>query len=121
MIRGLDGRAAWAVRLALFAVCAWVSSVYVTPLWVIGPMFGLVVLAWHLPLPPTFTGQHALFLLASTWIYALLMYLVIAGWPFSTDSVEVDQAVLIGTVLLPLAHRQFLGAPWPWIRRRAAA
>lgn len=117
MIRGLDGRAAWAVRLALFAVCAWVSGEQMDERWVIGPLFGVVVLAWHLTLPPTLTLQHALFLVASTLIYALVAHLAIDGLPVAQHSMEVNQAVLVGTVLLPVAHRQFLGAPWDRVVR----
>ncbi|GEM_PF-6825374 len=117
MIRGLDGRAAWAVRLALFAVCAWVSGEHMDEGWVIGPLFGLVVLAWYLALPPTLTLQHALFLFASTLIYALVAHLAVDGLPMTQHSMEVNQAVLVGTVSLPVAHRQLLGAPWDRVVR----
>lgn len=109
----MNARTVWAIRLGLFALCAWISQEHMDDRWVIGPVFGLVVLAWQVKWPPVLTAQHGLFLLASTLIYAVVAHIAVeAKTPFGEGDSELYLAVALGTVLLPLAHRQFLGATW---------
>jgi hypothetical protein len=93
------------IRVVVFLVGAVVSFEYVPNRWVVGPVFGLVVLIWHTASPKdAIRLRHLGFLAASTFIY----YLVIA--------LDLDDGawlnVAFGTAALPLAHRFLLGASW---------
>ena len=87
-----------------------------TGYWFVGLIFGGVVLLWHAKsLRELLSFRSAMFLVASTFIYALMVTLrsfsnILGGnWPSPLD----DQFVVaVGTVLLAIAHALFLKASW---------
>ena len=99
-------------KLLVFVAGAYVSFAHCAEYWVVGPVFGLVVLCWQAASLRTFLAPKRLgFLASSTLIYAFVY------WISSQKLPEVPYlfsafllAVLVGTVLLPLAHGWWLGA-----------
>ncbi len=97
-------------RFALFLVGAHYSYQFFTSYWYVGSIFGAVVLAWNShSLKTLLSFRNAAFLISSTLIYALVIFVYDKGG-------DADQgfylAVAIGTVLLPIAHKVFLGTSW---------
>ena len=98
---------AMAAKVVVFLLCAYASATHMTDYWVIGPMFGLVVLIWRSPdVDDLFKPEAGLFLIASTLIYVLVVKME------RSDKVDLQTMVGVGTILLPLAHAYFLKAPW---------
>ena len=99
-------------KLLVFIVGAYVSFAHCAEYWVIGPVFGMVVLCWQATNVRAFLSPKRLrFLASSTLIYALVYWISRQKLPevsylFSAFLL----AVLVGTVLLPLAHGRWLGA-----------
>ena len=70
--------------------------------WYVGPIFGVVVLIWQASkLKDLFQHRGSTFLIGSTFIYALVVYIIA-----HTDDSDFwfRVAVAPGSVLLPLAH-----------------
>jgi hypothetical protein len=87
----------------------------------VGGIFGLVILLWHAhTLRDLVNWRCAVFLLVSMLIAVAVYFAII---PFvelgsSQDALEVfGPGVLVGTVLLPIAHSLLLGTTWKrtWI------
>lgn len=99
---------ALAVRLAAFVVGACVSYKYMAGYWVIGPVFGAVVLFWYADSPQKAASLKVpSFFLASTLIWALVF------WMSGKEKIshqDILVPVAAGSVLLPLAHMFFLNA-----------
>ena len=99
-------------KLLVFVAGAYVSFAHCAEYWVVGPVFGLVVLCWQAASLRTFFAPKRLgFLASATLLYALVY------WISSQKLPEIPYlfsafllAVLVGTVLLPLAHGWWLGA-----------
>ena len=100
-------------RVLLFAAGAYVSFDRCAEHWVVGPVFGTVVLLWRpAGVRGAFTSKSLGFLASSTLIYALVYGISrqkMPEVPYLFSSFML--AVLVGTVLLPLAHGWWLGAP----------
>ena len=98
---------ATAAKVVVFLLCAYASATHMSDSWVIGPMFGLVVLIWRSPdVDDLFKPDAAFFLAASTLIYALVVKLE------RSESFTLETAVAAGTVLLLAAHAGFLKTSW---------
>jgi hypothetical protein len=105
--RLMSGNLALAAKILVLLLCAYGSATHMTDYWVIGPMFGLVVLIWRSPdVDDLFKPDAALFLAASTLIYALVVKLE------RSENFTLEAAVAAGTVLLAAAHAGFLKTPW---------
>jgi len=98
-------------KLVVFCVGVYLSLLYGYHYWYVGPIFGVVVLIWHVKSPRELVKlQHAAFVAASTLIYALVVWKykpAIFGGPDNMAWV-----VAIGTILLPVAQTVFLRASW---------
>ncbi len=99
------------LRLLAWLAGAVIGYSYITNHWIPGLIFGGVVVMWHWSFVRSFSwGRYALFVLASTLNYALVLELAQLDWPnYALFSVLVP-AVVAGTVLLPVAHKFVLGA-----------
>lgn len=96
----------WAAALGSVAV----SFQWIQEFWVVGPVFGLVVLLWDWERSRTVRPTaYAGFLIASTLIYALVVWMVRENFFQEALPEYIVPGVLAGTVLLPLAHKVFLG------------
>jgi hypothetical protein len=78
----------------------------------VGPIFGTVVLLWRLPIKALFSLRSVLFLSLSTAVW------VIVNWVMSREDspLQFRIAVLLGSLLLPVAHAWVLKAPWARVR-----
>jgi hypothetical protein len=97
----------------VFTAGAVLSYIYAPKYWIVGPIFGAVVIVWHWSLTrkPRWTGYIGFFL-ASTLIYALVIKISTLKIP-ETGLLGIFMPWLIaGTVLLPLAHKYFLKVSW---------
>jgi hypothetical protein len=102
-------------RLAVYAVSVAVSRQYAAGYWVVGPLFGLAVVFYDSSgvkgLKPL---KHLAFVAASSVIYALVFWIANAKWSVS-EGVTGDfvgpfpAGVVLGSVLLPAAHKVILG------------
>jgi len=81
--------------------------------WFVGPIFGAVVLFWYWTLipEPKIPGSICFFL-TSTAIYALVLELTQRDLPNAGIFQFLDPAIITGTILLPVAHKLFLGGSW---------
>ncbi len=104
----------WA-RIAIYVLGAWVSQERLAEHWVVGPVFGCVVVLWDSPgfaaLP---RRAHLAFIAASTLIYALVFQIADAAWGLEPEALEwvigsVPAGVAVGSFLLPWAHRRLIG------------
>lgn len=97
-----------AARAVIFVIGAYFCQEYAAEYWVVGPLFGAVVLFWHFSFARrTLHWNAAFFLIASTLIYALVVW--ISRKPRLGDD-AFYWAVWVGTILLPVAHALMLGA-----------
>lgn len=106
-------------RIAIFSAVAYRLSYsdLISDYWYVGPGFGAVVLLWHTyRAAELFRPASLAFLAASTLIYALVALIVMYLDEFIPDYGDLFDGgflgVMIGTVLLPVAHCKFLGGPW---------
>ncbi len=105
----------------VYVAGAWVSQRHAAEYLWVGPIFGLVVVIWASNAPKELVRrENAAFVAMSTLIYALVYHIAKQNW--SSDSVVLESllgplptGVLAGSLLLPMAHSLFLGAP----RRKA--
>ena len=119
-MKGILGFSAWLrplLKLGLYLAGAWVSQKSCAGYWVVGPVFGAVVLACNArALPALGWVRPAAFLGSSTLIYALVYGIAEnGGWEWHNPVVEwlsgaFPAGVVAGSILLPLAHRVFLGS-----------
>jgi hypothetical protein len=102
------------LRLFVYGIGAWVSVKYATGYWVVGPVFGMVVVYYDSERFRKFAaGRHLAFLAASTLIYALVYGVASAKWEWSSDSLNyflgpLPAGVFLGSILLPLSHQIIL-------------
>ena len=106
-------------KLAVFLVAAYALERYdlIAEYWYVGPVFGAVVLLWHARTIRDLVSMRSLgFLGASTLIYANVAWIIMDGDSLIPAIPDVFDAgflgVMIGSALLPVAHRAFLGASW---------
>ncbi|MGI9258967.1 MAG: hypothetical protein ACR2QQ_09035 [Gammaproteobacteria bacterium] len=89
---------------------AWVSYNYVTSSWIPGLVFGTVVLIWHWSFSGAVSAVRcALFVVASVLNYALVIAIAEAGAPGSLNFNAFEPSVVVGSILLPIAHGVLLG------------
>lgn len=94
----------------IYAVSAGISIKFADGYWVVGPVFGLSVTAWDSNLFRNFDGRrHGTFLISSTLIYALVYWVAMRKWESQFEEVNYffgpfPLGVVLGSVLLPLAH-----------------
>ncbi len=101
------------LRIAAFLVGAYVSFQYTAEVWVVGSVFGAVVLFWQFTLnQKVHLASYLGFLLASTLIYALILKMPDWGVPETGFYRLIVPEMLVGTFLLPLAQRLFLKTAW---------
>ncbi|MBI2093300.1 MAG: hypothetical protein HYT88_01050 [Candidatus Omnitrophica bacterium] len=103
----------FATKTVLFLIGAYLSLKTCVFHWFVGPIFGVVILIWRakrfeLELNPLTGG----FLAASTFIYALVLWVFQILNAESNSNHALEIAVAVGTALLPLAHMAFLSASW---------
>lgn len=106
-----------------WALSVWISDTYAAGYWIVGPVFGAAVLAAnrervfrHL------SFKHALFLAASTLIYALVYGLSAKGWRFQPDLLDMlagatTAGVIVGSLLMPLVHAYLFAVDFKTVRR----
>lgn len=101
-------------KIAVFLIGAYLGGKHVTDYWVVGPIFGLVVVIWQATsLRALVTLRSGAFVVASTLIYALVLWLYGALLhPFSTQRDYSFVAMIAGTALLPLAHAWCFKVSW---------
>jgi len=101
-------------RFLIYACSVFISSKYANGYWVVGPVFGLAVVCWDSGNFRNFAAaRHAVFLAASSLIYALVFWISSQNWNRGSDLLDslfgsLPIAVITGSVLLPAAHRVFL-------------
>jgi hypothetical protein len=100
------------LRLAAWALGAVVCDRTVENHWVVGPVFGGVVVLWDWTCcqKPRWV-RWGVFLVVSTLIYAMVRELADIRLPDSPIFEVLFPAVLVGSFLLPLAHRIILNQP----------
>ncbi len=104
-------------KLVVFAASVWISVKYAVGYWVVGPVFGLAVISWDSnTFKNVIAAKHLSFLAASTLIYALVYHVSTFNWGRGSDFLDsmigsLPIAVMIGSVLLSLAHRALFSAP----------
>ena len=102
------------LRILFFVAGTITSYIYAPKYWIVGPIFGAVVLFWHWSLTrkPRLLGYVGFFL-ASTLIYALVIKMSSIHTP-ETGLIGIFMPWLMaGTILLPIAHKYFLKVSWP--------
>ena len=103
------------VRAAAYLIGAWISQKYAAGYWVTGPVFGLVVLIWDSEMPgDIFRLKNVPFLTASTLVYACVFWIASRDFGYNSTFWEIftgssSWGVLLGSLLMPQAHRIFLG------------
>jgi hypothetical protein len=119
MQTGIIAKLILLARIAIFVAVAYrlSNSDLISEYWYVGPAFGAVVLLWHTYKPAElFRPTSLAFLAASTLIYALVALIVMDLDEYIPDYGDVFDGgflgVMIGTVLLPVAHCKLLGGPW---------
>lgn len=119
MQTGIIPKLILAARIAIFVAVAYRLSYsdLISTYWYVGPAFGVVVLLWHSYKAAELLRPASLaFLAASTLIYALVALIVMDLDEYIPDYGDLFDGgflgVMIGTVLLPLAHCRFLGGAW---------
>ncbi len=104
------------VRFVIYASSVLISAKYADSYWVVGPLFGLVVVVFHSAnLKPLFKPKDISFLIASTLIYAIVFHISSQNWNYGSDLADslygsFPIAIITGSVLLPLAHKMIYGA-----------
>ncbi len=110
-------------RLVVFAASAWISVKYAVGYWVVGPVFGLAVVCWDSNTFKKFVAaKHLSFLAASTLIYALVYHISTLNWDHGSDFLDsiigsLPIAVVLGSVLLPLAHKFLFSSSFKRVAR----
>ena len=98
--------------MASWLAGAWISYAYVTSSWIPGLAFDTVVLIWHWSFSGTVPAvRYALFLAVSVANYAAVLAIAEAGAPGSLSFNAFEPSVIVGSVLLPIAHGYLLGVP----------
>lgn len=97
-----------AAKIFIFFIGAYFSYKHCASYWVVGPIFGVVVIVWNArSLPELTKAQNLAFLFCSTVIYALVY------WIASRNSDRgFFVAVAVGAVLLPVAHKIYFSVSW---------
>jgi hypothetical protein len=110
-------------RFLILASSVFISAKYADNYWIVGPVFGLAVICWDSNNFKNFVAaKHLAFLVASTLIYALVFHISSQNWNRGSDWQDsffgsLPAAVVIGSVLLPWAHRIFLSARIAIVRK----
>lgn len=119
MQTGMIPKLILAARVAIFVAVAYRLSYsdLISDYWYVGPAFGVVVLLWHTYRAAELLRPTSLaFLAASTLIYALVALIVMDLDEYIPNYGDFFDGgflgVMVGTVLLPIAHCRFLGGPW---------
>ncbi len=101
---------AWSLRIATWLVGAWISYAYVTSPWIPGFVFAAVVLVWHRSFSAELVlARYVAFVAASVLNYAIVLEIAEAGAPGSLSFRAFEPSVVVGSVLLPIAHGYLLG------------
>lgn len=103
------------VRAVSYLIGAWISQRYAAGYWVVGPVFGLVVLIWDSEMPgDLFRLKNVPFLTASTLIYACVFWIASRDFGYNSTFWEIftgsaSWGVLLGSLLMPQVHRAVFG------------
>lgn len=98
-------------RVIVYCASVWISATYAAGYWVVGPVFGLVVVAYDSNLFRNLKlGRHAFFILVSTIIYAAVCRIALGRWERQSDLFNYfigpfPVAVVVGSILMCFAHR----------------
>ncbi len=104
------------IRFVIYACSVFISCHYVNNHWVVGPVFGLAVISWDSETFRAFAAKkHLAFVAASSLVWALVYTIASQNWNRGNDLADslygsLPIAVVVGSVLLSLAHRTLLGA-----------
>jgi len=106
------------IKLLVYILNVGIGIKFISDYWVVGPVFGLTVILWDSDhISQILSRKHILFVAASTLIYALIPFMVIKEyWKFDDGSVSefffgtLSVAVILGSILLPVAHHFLLGS-----------
>ena len=113
-------------RIVIYVLGAWISKERCAEPWIVGPVFGAVVLAWNATdLRALARPKSLVFLALSTLIYALVFFIADSGWKLEPEWLDwlagsLPLGVAAGSILLPLAHPRLLGGGAPPIRTSLA-
>ena len=112
----MKSKRALLAKIAFSTIGVYFCMLLQTRYWFVGPIFGGVVLLWHArSLRELLSFRSAIFLVASTFTYALMAAIsslnnfLVQNGPTPLDD---RSAVAVGTVLLAIAHALFLKASW---------
>jgi uncharacterized membrane protein YdcZ (DUF606 family) len=102
------------LRVIVFFVGVYFSYEHAEDYWVVGPVFGSVVLFWQYSIHRKLQIPKAVaFFVSSTLIYALVRYMFDFEITGKIDEVAHFSApVLAGTILLPIAYKLMMGCSW---------
>lgn len=107
------------LKVAAFLVGAYLSNKLVGHYWYVGPIFGAVVLLWQAESIHDLIRPRSLaFFAASTLIWAFVYWLLdhdhrLLDLPALLGlSDSANQAVAVGSILLPMAHWLLLKVSW---------
>ncbi len=101
------------IKLAIYFLCVWISTKFADGYAVVGPVFGLAVVAYDSKFFTNISREkHVGFLIASTLIYALVYWMSLRKWESSFEFFNYligpfALGVVLGSVLLPYAHKMF--------------
>lgn len=101
------------VRFLVYAASVFISWKFADGYWVVGPVFGLAVVAWSAKSPQDIKApKHIGFIVASTLIYALVFKISSIHMDLGSDLLEslfgsMAIAIIVGSFLLPAAHMVF--------------
>lgn len=103
------------LRLAAFVLSVWISCKFIGGYWVVGPVFAAVVAVYDRKAFAKDASRHVAYLIASTLIWAAVFYIAKNmrwgnGPLFQYGIGAFPAAVVLGSILLPQAHRILLKA-----------
>ena len=102
------------MKWAIYIVSVWISVKYADRYTVVGPVFGLAVVAYDSKFFRNVSrDKHVMFVAASTFIYALVYWVSLGKWESKSQLFNYfigpfSVGVVLGSILLPLAHQIIL-------------
>lgn len=94
----------------VYGASVFLSRQYADGYWAVGPIFGAACLLVHFEkLKKGVAPRHGLFVIASTFTYALVYWIADHGWSFKEDTLDMlfgalSSGVVVGSLLMPFLH-----------------